>query len=230
MKTTASSNRNGVPRWARISLLSDERSPSEDAPKIPQEEMVMRHFCYRNKVQQRIERSYRQAYKRSFDSIREPLYAFFRGTETSTETSTASQDPDPTPTKRPKVSKYCMEASTSHHPLLLPIGTFQSPSCILDRHALLTNFVSYWKAADRRTAVVYLPRLLGSLRATLELVVHACLEQEEELVLRHYLQRKLGKNKTQHSSYQDVLLLWASHTRSMDSILVCLEVRASTSS
>jgi hypothetical protein len=217
MKTavTTSLNRNGGPRWARISMLSD--APL-DTPKIPQEEMVMRHFCYRSKVQQHIERSHRRAYKRSFDKIRQPLYAFFRGTETST----ASQDPPPT--KRPKLSKYCMEASTSHHPLLLPIGTFQSPSCILDRHVLMTNFVSYWKAADRRTAVVYLPRLLGSLRATLELVVHACLEQEEELGLRHYL-HKLCKNKNPHSSYQDVLLLWASHTRSMDSILVCLEVR-----
>jgi hypothetical protein len=214
-------NRKGVPQWARINMLSD--GPSEDASKIHQEEMVMRHFCYRTKVQERIERSHQRAYKRSFDQIREPLYAFFRGTSTATPTSTASQDPPPT--KRPKVSKYCMQASTSHHPLLLPIGIFQSPSCILDRHVLLTNFVSYWKAFDPRTAVVDLPRLLGSLRATLELVVHACLEQEEELGLRHYLQRNLCKNKNQHSSIQDVLLLWASHTRSMDSILVCLEVR-----
>jgi hypothetical protein len=213
--TTSSNRNNGVPRWARISRQSDE--PSGGTP-IPQEEMVMRHFCYRSKVQQRIERSHLRAYKRSFDQIREPLNAFFKGTETSTARN-------PSPTKRLKVSKYCMEAATSHHPLLLPIGTFQSPSCILDRQILMTNFVSYWKAADPRTAVVYLPRLLGSLRATLELVVQACLEQEEELGLRHYLQHKLRKNTTQHASYQDVLLLWASHTRSMDSILVCLEVR-----
>ena len=169
---TTSSNRKSVPQWARISMLSDD--PSKAITQISQEEMVMRHFCHRSKVQQRIERSQLCAYKRSFDKIREPLNALFRGTETSA----ASQDPPPT--KRPKVSKYCMEASTSHHPLLLPIATFQSPSCVLDRQVLMTNFVSYWKAADRRTAVVHLPRLLGSLRATLELVVQACLEQEEE--------------------------------------------------
>jgi hypothetical protein len=121
---------------------------------------------------------------------------------------------------------------------LLPCLMIYPPSpCRLDRAALTEALFASISTTTTTTsmpkqpkntrvmakAVVWIPRLLSSLQATLSLVLRQCLQQEPSAALRQST-RKLFQKKKRVASGQESILWWASQTQHYDQVVILLEV------
>jgi hypothetical protein len=225
---------------------------------IADEEVIMRLWMWRIQVQQRIQRAQETAWTAMVTALEPDMVQFLsvnnstNGGTTTTTTNGSGEEESPTKKARLSVpagdnkedkddfSRYCLPAAptTSFPPSLLPLIVLQSTAAIasiVDRRAILTTLVAYWKKQYPQTAMVHLPRLVidnhtntnNGLTGSLELLVQQCLAQETHPLLQKTLQKRLvqRKQKQHASSLTDILLQWAKHTLSHKSIVVCLEVR-----
>ena len=207
-----SSAGSSLPPWATVDMVGKQRPQDVN---VEQEELVFRQATFRKNIQQPLEVAHAQAWEDVFSKLwQSDLRTLFEGQN--------EQNASPTSTKNTASNSHLtIQPSYQYREVsLLPLAIFCSPPAVADRQMMVRCFLRYWSTVNNRTLTIHLPSLRSSVQGTLELLVHQCLDQEREQPLSRFLRRKCQSIP----SYTELFVLWASHTRSFSSILICLEV------